>query len=164
MRQSVIGVLAAAALAAGACGGPAQDEFTKQDVASIRQEMTQYVEAFNGKKVDQILDLYTDNSMVMPPNAPVLRGKASLKSFYDDLVNDEGATALQMDLDDVAGHGPIAYQTGRYEMRFAAGEGTPRRDRGKFLMVLRELGGKWRYEYTMWSSDLPQPAAPRAAD
>ena len=164
MRQSVIAAVAVAALAAAACGGPAQDEFTTKDATSIRQETQQFVDAFNAKQVARMLDLYAENSVFMPPNAPVIRGKASLKSFYDNLVNDEGATGLEMSVDEVAGHGPIAYQTGRYEMRFAAGEGTPRRDRGKFLMVLREMGGKWRYEYTMWSSDLPQPTATRSAD
>lgn len=164
MRQAAMGVLAAAALAVSACGGPAPEEFTKQDQASIRQEMQQYVEAFNEKQLDRLMDLYAESSVFMPPNAPIIRGKASVKSFYDELVNEEGATALEMNLDEVAGHGPIAYQTGRYEMRFDAGEGTPRRDRGKFLMVLREMGGKWRYEYTMWSSDLPQPVAARSAD
>jgi ketosteroid isomerase-like protein len=159
-----MGVLAAAALAVSACGGPAPDEFTKQDATSIRQEMQQYVEAFNGKQLDRLMDLYAESSVFMPPNAPIIRGKASVKSFYEELVNEEGATGLEMNLDEVAGHGPIAYQTGRYEMRFAAGESTPRRDRCKFLMVLREVGGKWRYEYTMWSSDLPQPTAGRAAD
>jgi hypothetical protein len=28
-------------------------------------------------------------------------------------------------------------------------------DRGKYLFVLRQLGGTWRYEYAMWNSDLP---------
>ena len=102
--------------------------------------------------VDQILNLYADNSVFMPPNEPLLRGRDPLKSFYTDLVSK--VSDIRLEPADVAGHGPIAYESGTYSMNTGA-----TRDRGKFLFVLRNMGGNWRFEYTSWSSDLPRPAA-----
>jgi hypothetical protein len=40
------------------------------------------------------------------------------------------------------------------EVKPSAGPTT--RDRGKLLFVLRRMNDTWRYEYTVWNSDLPQ--------
>ena len=105
-----------------------------------------------------IIDLYAENSVFMPPNEPIIRGKEALKNFYDDLFK-RGATNLKMDITEVSGHGPLAYQSGTYEMELKPETGTPGRDRGKYLFVLRKMQIGWKLEYTMWNSDLP-PTAP----
>jgi len=134
----------------GACAGGAKEkEFGASDAQAIRQVSTDLETAFNAKDMTKILSLYTDNSVFMPPNKPLLRGRDPLKSFYNSLVSD-GAHDLKLTVDDVAGHGPIAYESGSYSMM--NGE---RRDRGKFLFIFRNMSGNWRIEYTSWSSDLP---------
>jgi ketosteroid isomerase-like protein len=150
----VLGAVAAMALAAVACGSPNGEEFTSKDAATIRQKNQELVEAFNAKQLPQILDLYADNSVFMPPNLPIIRGKDSLKNFYTDLLN-QGAGDLRLDVTEVAGHGPLAYQTGPYELTYKPATGAPRHDWGKYLFVFRNLNGTWRLEYTMWNSDLP---------
>jgi len=137
-------------LAMGACGGPAEQGFTKTDADAIRKTTADLAAGFNGKQIDQILSLYADNSVFMPPNAPMLRGREPLKSFYSDLT--ARATDLKLEPEDVAGHGPIGYESGSYAMNLGA-----TRDRGKFLFILRNTAGNWRVEYTSWSSDLPRP-------
>ena len=146
--------LAAIALLASACSAPKGEEFTTQDAANIRQKNQEFVEAFNAKQIPKILGLYAENSVFMPPNMPVIRGKDSLKGFYTDLLA-QGAGNLRLDVTEVAGHGPIAYQTGPYELEYKPETGAPRRDRGKYLFVLRNMAGTWRLSYTMWNSDLP---------
>ena len=50
---------------------------------------------------------------------------------------------------------PLAYQSGTYEMDLKPATGEPGRDRGKYLFILRKMPIGWKYEYTMWNSDLP---------
>ena len=102
-----------------------------------------------------MLGIYAENSVFMPPNEPVIRGKEALKTFYDDLLK-SGATGLKLNVGEVSGHGPLAYQSGTYEMEVKRASGQATRDRGKYLFVLRKMGETWRFEYTMWNSDLPQ--------
>ena len=153
MRKSVLFLLGVVCLAT-ACGtAQPGEEFGMKDQAAIRQRSEAFVKAFNDKAIDQILTIYAENSVFMPPNQPVIRGKDTLKVFYGDLFK-TGATNLKMDISEVSGHGPLAYQSGTYEMELKASGGADR-DRGKYLFVARRLNGAWRYEYTVWNSDLP---------
>ena len=153
MRTAVRLAVAGLALAAAACSGSVQQEFTAKDQASIRSKNDALVQAITSKDVRKIVDLYAENTTFMPPNRPIIRGKDSLKGFYQDLVND--TKAMHLTVDEVSGAGPLAYQTGTYEMDIKDAKGHPENDRGKSLFILRNRGGNWRYEFSMWNSDLP---------
>ncbi len=153
MNKSFAG-LVSALLFAAACSGPAPAEFTTKDAGAIRQQDDTFVAAFNTKDVPKILELYAENSVFMPPNEPIIRGKDALKNFFTDLFK-RGATNLRLDIAEVSGHGPLAYQSGTYEVEYKPATGMASRDRGKYLFVLRKMGTGWKYEYTMWNSDLP---------
>ena len=148
--------LAVAALCVtAACGGAKPgEEFGMKDQAVIRERSEAFVKAFNEKAVDQVLTIYAENSVFMPPNQPIIRGKDALRTFYDDLLK-AGATNLRLEAAEVSGHGPLAYQSGTYEMDYKPASGATTHDRGKYLFVLRRLNDAWRYEYTVWNSDLP---------
>ena len=151
MQRVLTTALIALAVCAGtvACGGKTEAEFGTADQQAIRQASTALESSFNAKDVDKILALYTDNAVFMPPNKPLLRGRGPLKSFYDGLLNG-GSKDLKVTPTDVAGHGPLAYESGSYSMI----NGTVP-DRGKYLFIFRNMGGNWKIEYTSWSSDLP---------
>jgi ketosteroid isomerase-like protein len=145
-------VLAVVALATTtACSTPKGEEFTTSDAATIRQKNQEFVEAFNGKQVPKILSLYADNSVFMPPNTPTIRGRGALEGYYSDQFR-QGAGDLKLEVAEVSGHGPLAYQTGVYELDYRRDS---RHDRGKYLFVMRNMSGTWRLQYAMWSSDLP---------
>ena len=155
MRKCVTFLVAVVCLATACVSGNPGDEFTMKDQTSIRERSDAFVKAFNAKEVDGILGIYAENSVFMPPNEPVIRGKEALRTFYDDLLKD-GAAGLRLNVGEVSGHGPLAYQSGTYEMELKRPSGPAGRDRGKYLFVLRKLGDSWRYEYAMWNSYLPQ--------
>ena len=152
MRKGALCALVALAMGAAACSGPARQEFTKNDAQTIRQRNEAFVQAFNAGQVPQVLELYSDSSVFMPPNQPTVRGKEALKNFYEAMLKD-GASNLKLDVASVVGSGPIAYESGTYEMSYKGK--AQDHDRGKFLFVMRNMAGTWRYEYTMWNSDLP---------
>jgi ketosteroid isomerase-like protein len=154
MRRAITTAVLAVALGVSACGGAQEEQFTMGDGEAIRRMDADFVKAFNAKDLDTILGMYSDNSVFMPPNAPALKGKEPLKSFYNELFS-RGPVELRMDPNDVGGHGPIGFQNGSYSLN--AGD---TRDRGKFLFVMRKMGTNWKYEHTIWSSDLPPPAPP----
>ncbi|HEU4938075.1 MAG TPA: DUF4440 domain-containing protein [Vicinamibacterales bacterium] len=151
MKRVLTAALAAVSIciSASACGGKHEAEFGIPDQQAIRAATSTLETSFNAKDIDKILTLYTENSVFMPPNKPLLRGRDSLKQFYDGLLKG-GSKDLKMTPGDVAGHGPLAYESGSYSMM----NGTVP-DRGKYLFILRNLNGTWRIEYASWSSDLP---------
>jgi ketosteroid isomerase-like protein len=150
MRYRIVGTALAVIVGVSGCATTKTDDFTTADVQTIRQRSQQLATSFNGKQIDAILELYADNSVFMPPNAPVLRGREPLREFYQDLIG--RATNLRLETEDVNGHGPIAYETGLYSLVYQDGAV---RDRGKYVFIWRKANDIWRTEKTIWSSDLP---------
>jgi ketosteroid isomerase-like protein len=157
MRSAARWALLVVLLGASGCASAEPgEEFTRADSEAVRQRSQQLATAFNANQMDAILELYADNSVFMPPNAPSLRGREPLREFYQDLIG--RATNLQLETEDVAGYGPLAYETGTYSLVYQDGAV---RDRGKYVFIWRRLSDVWRTEKTIWSSDLPPTAVPR---
>src|SRR3954471_14306833 len=136
MRNSVMFLMAALCVVAGCSGAKPGEEFGLKDQTAIRERTDGFVKAFNAKDVAQIVGLYAENSVFMPPNQPIMRGRDALKTFYDDLLK-SGATDLVLEVTEVSGHGPLAYESGTYEMNIKPASGATVHDRGKYLFVLR---------------------------
>jgi ketosteroid isomerase-like protein len=157
MRYAVTVAALALTVAVSACAtGASQQEFTRADADAIRQNAADLTAAFNAKEVDKLVTLYADNSVFMPPNAPLIRGREPLQSFYSSMI-ERGASNLELKPEEVNGHGPLAYESGTYSVTYEKGG----RDRGKYVRILRNTAGKWRTEKTIWSSDFA-PVPPSA--
>jgi ketosteroid isomerase-like protein len=152
MRYAVTIAVLALTLSVGACAGSKQQEFTRSDAEAIKKDTADFTAAFNAKELDKVIGFYVDHSVLMPPNKPLLRGRDTLKAYYGSEIARGGE--LRMDSEEVQGHGPLAYDSGTYNLSYANGG----RDRGKYVRVLRLMNGNWRTEKTIWSSDLPQRA------
>jgi ketosteroid isomerase-like protein len=148
MRNAVTVAALALMVVVSACAGKTEQQFTRADADAIRKNTAEFIAAFNAKQVDKVVEFYGENSVLMPPNKPMLRGRDILKSYYGEQMS---RGALSMEIDEIQGHGPLAYEFGTYAMAFSDGN----RDRGKYLRVLRLMNGAWRTEKTIWSSDLP---------
>ncbi|MBP1636375.1 MAG: Ketosteroid isomerase-like protein [Acidobacteria bacterium] len=151
------------AVAAAGCGGaqaPALD-FGKEDAAQIRQLVADFTAAYNARDVQKLSSLYSGNAILMPPNRTTLRGQEMVKSYFESRVNEEGATDLSFGELSLDGQGTLAYVFATYDLKLRPASGPEERYRGKNLWIARKLGGQWRFELEMMSSDLP-PAAPPA--
>lgn len=154
MRYAVTAAALALTIAVSACAtGAKQEEFTRADAEAIRQTAAQLSAAFNAKRLDELVTFYADNSVFMPPNAPLLRGREPLQEYYKSMF-DRGVTKLELQPEEVNGHGPLAFESGTY----ATSDDKGGRDRGKYIRVLRNTAGSWRTEKTIWSSDFPPVA------
>src|SRR5262245_4256118 len=141
-------------LAAAACSASAERQFVQADANQIKQRTQEFRTAFNSKDPANVTPFYTPESVLMPPNAPTVRGKESILAFYVELYG-QGATDLEMETKDIRGHGPLAYESGAYSLTRKPEKGSSTRDRGKYLFIWRNQNNSWLLEYTIWSSDLP---------
>jgi uncharacterized protein (TIGR02246 family) len=150
-----LGALAMSAVFMSACSGSTEPQFVQADANSIRQRTQDFEAAFNSKEAAKVVAFYPAESVLMPPNAPTIRGKEGIERFYAELYA-QGATDLEMDTKDVRGHGTLAYEAGGYTMNRKPAKGNAVRDRGKYLFIWRNNNGTWTIENTIWSSDLPE--------
>jgi ketosteroid isomerase-like protein len=144
------------------CGGSApKDEFGRADAEQISKMVQEFAAAYNAKDVEKIGSYFAGNASLMPANRSTLTGVDAVKGFYQERVGIEGATNLAIQMLSVQGQGTLAYFAGTFSLDLKPEGGPERHDRGKVIWILRKLGGQWRFEYQMMSSDLP-PAVPPA--
>jgi ketosteroid isomerase-like protein len=146
------------------CGGSApKDEFGRADAEQISKMVQEFAAAYNAKDVEKIGTYFAGNASLMPANRSTLTGVDAVKGFYQERVGLEGATNLAIQMLSVQGQGTLAYFAGTFSLDLKPEGGPDRRDRGKVIWILRKLGGQWRFEYQIMSSDLP-PVVPPAPE
>lgn len=154
MRKAFFIAALAIGVAASACGGQKATGFTLADADLIRKTAADLSAAYRAKDVEAAVALYSPDTVFMPPNVPLVRGKDAIRSYFTKRFA-QGTIDLRLEPQDVGGSGPIAFQSGTYSLSIER-EGTPPvRDRGKYLFVSKLINGKWLFEQAIWSSDLP---------
>ena len=63
------------------------------DEAALRAGTVLWNDAYNAGEVDKIVALYAEDAMLMPANAPALKGRAAIKDF---LTKDIAATKVEL--------------------------------------------------------------------
>jgi ketosteroid isomerase-like protein len=168
MKASLIRVLALVAvvgLAAGCASQAPKEEFGKEDVTQIRQLVADFVTAYNAKDVQKMGGLFTENSAIMPPNRSTMRGLELVKGYFDGRWKDDGAANVAVEVQTVEGHGPLGFVAGTFSVDLKGADGTGTgHDRGKTVWVVHKYAGKWKFEWQIFSSDMPPAVPPAPAD
>jgi ketosteroid isomerase-like protein len=156
MRTSKIRFVAAAVIGLGiACSGLGADTKIEQ---TLRDLDAQWSQAAGAKDVDKTVSFYSDDAIVLPPNAPALTTKEAIRNTWKELLGSVTSISWKATRVEVAKSGDMAYITGTYEMTMKDASGSAANDRGKYLEVWeKQADGNWKCGADMFSSDLPAP-------
>lgn len=122
--------------------------------AAVRRVTQEWVLAGNTKHLDDLLELYTSDALVLRSNCPPIRGAAALREFYFGAL-DAGLGEVEMEPLRVDVVGDLAYEAGRFKALIPSATGKRREERGKYLWVCaRQHNGEWKLAADCWSSDL----------
>jgi uncharacterized protein (TIGR02246 family) len=122
--------------------------------AAVRRITQEWVLACNTKHLDDLLDLYTADALVLRSNHPPVRGAAAIREFFFAAL-DSGLGEVEVDPLRVEVAGDLAYEAGRCKALVPSASGKRREERGKYLWVCaRQSTGEWRLAADCWSSDL----------
>lgn len=149
MRSRLVTVFVITLTASLAAQAPQPDDLHKPN--------KDFAAAVNAKDLQRLLASYTDDAVVMPPDGPVVKGKAEIEKFWKGVL-DQGMHVDSMTSTGSAGFGTWGYDAGVAELRFAppAG-GSPTLDTVKYITILqRGSDGLWRIVRDIWNSDLPR--------
>jgi ketosteroid isomerase-like protein len=130
-------------------GGPSLNRLE----AAVRKLMQDWAHACNSKQLDDLVDLYGVDAIVLRPNVPPVRGTAAIREFFFGLL-DAGFGEVEMDPLRLEVFGDIAYEAGRCKMLVPFTMGKRREERGKYLLILARQAGDWKILADGWSSDL----------
>jgi ketosteroid isomerase-like protein len=122
--------------------------------AAVRRITHEWGLACNTKHLDDLLDLYVADALVLRSNYPPLRGAAAVREFFFGAL-DAGLGEVELEPLRVEVVGDLAYEAGRCKALVPSATGKRREERGKYLWVCaRQSNGEWKLAADCWSSDL----------
>jgi uncharacterized protein (TIGR02246 family) len=123
--------------------------------AAVRQIGKDWIQAANTRQLEDLVDLYLPDALMLRPNVPAVRGTAAIREFFVTQL-DSGLGDVEMDPLRVELLGDVAYEAGRVKLLVpSVVAGKRREERGKYLMIFsRQTGGEWKIVSDCWSTDL----------
>ena len=126
--------------------------FSRTETA-LRQLAQDWALACNTKHLDELVDLYASDAMVVRPNVPLVRSAGAIRElFFSQL--EAGLGEVQMEPLRVEILGEIAYEVGRCTMLVPTATGKRREERGKYVLLFGRQAGEWKILVDSLSTDL----------
>jgi ketosteroid isomerase-like protein len=132
------------------------------DVERLLRDLdVQWAKAAAAKDVEQAIGYYSDDAIVLPPNATGAATKEAIRNVWKDMFASPSLViSWQPTRVQVGKSGEMAWVRGRYELTMNDESGKPIDDRGKYLEVWeKQTDGNWKCAAEMWNSDLAASAS-----
>ncbi|MGB5333854.1 MAG: AtzH-like domain-containing protein [Woeseiaceae bacterium] len=118
------------------------------DPSVITSRSDTWETALNAQDVDTLVELYTSDSRLMPPNAEAMIGHDAVRSMFGGMI-DAGLSGTLTTVEAKV-FGDMGYRVGIYELQ----SGDEAVDTGKFMETWRrDNDGQWRIVNDIWNSN-----------
>jgi uncharacterized protein (TIGR02246 family) len=132
----------------------AKGESMSRAEAAVRRLTQEWVLACNTRQLDDLLDLYITDALLLRSNLSPVRGATAVREFFFSAL-DTGLGEVEVEPTRVEVVGDMAYEAGRCKALVPSATGKRREERGKYLWVFsRQSNGEWKLAADCWSSDL----------
>ena len=132
----------------------AKGEPMSRSEAAVRRLTQEWVLACNTRQLDELIELYAADALVLRSNLPPIRGAMAVREFFFALL-EAGLGEVALDPLRVEVSGELAHEVGRYSALVPGTAGKRREERGKYLWVFaKQSSGDWKLVSECWSSDL----------
>lgn len=143
--------------------GCATTTMSSSDAASVRagvgEGVAAWTSAVNRGDMQAVAALYTEDAVLLPPNHPLVRGRADIGAFFGGLAA-LAPRDVVLTSDEIEGCGDTAYEVGRYQMSLQPPGASRMTDRGKYIVIWkRQPDGSWKIARDSFNSDLPPPGS-----
>ena len=121
-----------------------------QDKATINKLNDAFAAAFNKGDAAAVAAMYGDNAVVLPPGAPMVKGRKDIEAFWKGAREQLGDLKLTT-LDVVPLGGAAAREIGRFTLKTKGDQ--PQEVVGKYVVVWHRVGGAWKLGTDIWNTD-----------
>jgi len=139
-------------------GSPSENASNTQPMERVLRDLDgQWSKAAAAKDLEQTVAYYSDDAVVLPPNAASAMTKEAIRNTWKDLLASPGLVITRKPTRfELAKSGDMAWLSGTYELTMNDAAGSPINDHGKYLEVWeKQPDGNWKCRAEMWNSDLP---------
>ena len=127
---------------------------------SIDRNHQAWLDAMKANDAEALGRLVTEDAVLMPPNQPVIAGRAAVIDWFAGVVEHARTTGVEVPQREVIVAGDVAVERGSFVWTVApTAGGSPIEDRGNFLAIhQRQVDGTWKVTRNIWNSTVPAPA------
>jgi ketosteroid isomerase-like protein len=128
--------------------------------AAVRTADLQWSKAAQARDVNTVLSYYSDDAVVMPPNAPMAMDRPTMVKTWTALLGPGADVSWTPGTVVAANSGDVVYDLGTYTSMTKVAKGKTTTDSGKYLAIWKKQpNGSWKAVTDTWNSDLPAVAA-----
>ncbi|MEO5611678.1 MAG: SgcJ/EcaC family oxidoreductase [Sphingomicrobium sp.] len=126
---------------------------TGADEQAIRGHVDRWLQLVKAKDAAAIAELYAEDGAVMPPDAPIGKGRAAIQQTWASMMRTPGfGLTFVPEQIIVSSSGDMALDRGTYRLTIAP-DGTTQTDTGKYVVVWRKIGREWKAAADIFNSD-----------
>jgi ketosteroid isomerase-like protein len=124
------------------------ESLAEHEVATRRD---QFLAALRAHDVDAACSVYAIDADLLPPAANAVHGRSEISRFWQAGL-DSGMADIDLESRDLREQNGIAYEIGRYTLRFEPVDGSPVVERGHYVEIhKRDDDGSWQRAVEIFS-------------
>ena len=126
------------------------------DEIKIHRLLNEAIASVNNADVDRLLELHTDDVILMEPNLPLIRGKKRVRQLFADFAKQQVKLHLTYDIRELQIENTLAYVRGTIQKSSKKPGENPVYENCKFISLFRKQeNGQWLRTHVIVNSDLP---------
>jgi len=142
------------ALAQLSCGRPETLDVV-QVRKSIEEACVKYSAAIREGNVAGVVDAYTVDATLVPPDGEILKGRRAIEELYKQFFQ-MGMKDIAFTTIEVGGSGDTAYEIGKTKVRIQPEGQAAMMDSTKYLVIWkRQADGAWKVHVDIWNFSAP---------
>ncbi|MFC2096090.1 YybH family protein [Bacteroidota bacterium] len=112
-----------------------------------------FMKAFNSADMDALVQNYTVDAKLYPPNSDVVVGREVIGKFWTGAM-EMGVKKVVLETVNVESYGGSALEVGTYTIYF---DGDAVFDYGKYMVAWKKIDGQWQLDQDIWNTSQPLP-------
>ena len=121
-----------------------------QDKATIQSLSDKFAQAFNAGDAAGVADLYTEDAVILPPGAEMMKGRTAIQAFWKGAAEQLGNGKLTtVDVKPLGSD--RALEIGTFSFRTKASQ--PQEITGKYEVVWEKVGSDWKLATDIWNTN-----------
>jgi uncharacterized protein (TIGR02246 family) len=145
-----VAVAVAAVLAIAGVNSAGQGQSNTDPI--LNKMAAEWAAAYNAKDAAKVAGMYTSDAVYMPPNQPMVKGRAAIEAMFKKEFQ-EGFANIKLTPVESAISGSQAFEAGTATVTVPGG----RTESAKYLAVFAQEGGTWKIKYDTHNADQPSP-------
>ena len=110
-----------------------------------------FMTAFNNRDVTSVANLYTEDAMVLPPDAVRLDGRQAIEQFWQGAI-DADISGMVLETVEMEVTGDTSYEVGILSLDVPGENGELNTVSGKYIVIWKYgEDGKWRLHRDIWN-------------